>query len=78
MQKPCTMHMLLDSIFLFQGVTHLLNTAGLETEPDCVKPNVEELERIGIKLLTLPINDRAFVGIKEHFPTADFAIVLIH
>jgi len=23
-----------------------------------------------IKVLTLPINDRAFVGIKEHFPTS--------
>jgi len=53
-----------------QGVTHLLNTAGLQTEPDCVRPNLEELEGKGIKVLTLPINDRAFVGIKEHFPTS--------
>jgi len=53
-----------------QGVTHLLNTAGLQTEPDCVKPDQEDLERRGIKLLTLPVNDRAFVGIKEHFPTS--------
>merc|ERR1711971_571324 len=53
-----------------QGVTHLLNTAGLQTEPDCVRPNLEELEVRGIKVLTLPINDRAFVGIKEHFPTS--------
>lgn len=53
-----------------QGVTHLLNTAGLQTEPDCVRPNMEELERRGIKLLTLPINDRAFFGIKEHFPVS--------
>ena len=31
---------------------------------------MEELERRGIKLLTLPINDRSFVGIKEHFPVS--------
>ena len=64
------LHILANSIFLFQSVTHLLNTAGLETEPDCVKPNLEELERRGIKVLTLRVNDRAFVGINEHFSTS--------
>ena len=52
-----------------------MNTAGLETEPDCVRPSLEELERSKIALLTLPINDRASVGIKEHFPSSGAWIV---
>jgi len=52
------------------GVTHLLNTAsGDDKQPDRVRPNAVELERLGIKLLNLEIKDKANVEIKEHFLT---------
>merc|ERR1711892_39984 len=60
-----------DSPYLaLNGVTHVLNTAGTVSEPDCVRPHQEHLEQLGIKLRNLEINDKSDVSISDFFNTA--------
>merc|ERR1711910_291159 len=59
-----------DSPYLsLNGVTHVVNTAGTVSEPDCVRPNKEQLTNLGIQLLNLEINDKAEVSIQDFFDT---------
>ena len=45
-----------DSPFLaLNGVTHVVNTAGTFSEPDCVRPNELHLKQLGITLLNLEV-----------------------
>ena len=45
-----------DSPYLaLNGVTHVVNTAGTVSEPDCVRPNREHLTNLGIQLLNLEV-----------------------
>ena len=45
-----------DSPFLsLHGVTHVVNTAGTISEPDCVRPNQDTLKQLGIELLNLEV-----------------------
>ena len=45
-----------DSPYLaLNGVTHVVNTAGTVSQPDCVRPNQEHLKQLGIELLNLEV-----------------------
>eukprot|EP00090_Calanus_glacialis_P013138 TRINITY_DN21767_c0_g1_i1.p1 TRINITY_DN21767_c0_g1~~TRINITY_DN21767_c0_g1_i1.p1 ORF type:complete len:234 (+),score=77.62 TRINITY_DN21767_c0_g1_i1:30-704(+) len=63
-----------DSPYLaLNGVTHVVNTAGTVSQPDCVRPNQEHLKQLGIELLNLEINDKSDVPIGDFFDsTADW------
>ena len=37
------------------GITHLLNTCGKETEPDCARPNPHHMKNNGIEFLNLEV-----------------------
>jgi len=53
-----------------RGVTHVLNTCGKESEPDCARPNPFHFKNNGLEHLNLEIVDLPHVKISDYFDTA--------
>jgi len=57
----------------FKEITHLLNTCGKETEPDCARPNPHHMKNNGIEFLNLEIVDKPHIDVLEYLEiSADY------